>query len=77
MQQKSQNSNEITPRHPTSKRSTISTNFGLKCLYSNVDQLLNKMDDLRMLIASNEPDLMVFTEGFTDGFSEGSKTSNP
>ena len=34
----------------------------LSCLYSNVDQLLNKMDELRMLIASNEPDIMMFTE---------------
>ena len=29
-------------------------------MYSNVDQLLNKMDDLLMLIASDEPDM--FTE---------------
>ena len=35
---------------------------GLNCLYSNVDQLLNKMDDLLMLIASDEPDIMMLTE---------------
>ena len=34
----------------------------LICSYSNVDQLLNKMDELRMLIASKEPDSMTFTE---------------
>ena len=28
----------------------------LKCFYSNIDQLLNKMEDMRMKIASNEPD---------------------
>ena len=36
--------------------------FGLKCMYSNVDQMLNKMDDLLMLVASDEPDIMLFTE---------------
>ena len=35
---------------------------GLSCLYSNVDQLLNKMDDLKTLIGSCEPDIMMFTE---------------
>ena len=34
----------------------------LSCLYSNVDQLLNKMEDLKMMIASSKPDLMIFTE---------------
>ena len=36
--------------------------FGLICLYANVDQLLNKMNDLRMLISTNKPDIMLFTE---------------
>ena len=36
--------------------------FGLNCLYANVDQLLNKMDDHRMLISTNKPDIMLFTE---------------
>ena len=31
-------------------------------MYANVDQLLNKMDDLRMLISKREPDIMIFTE---------------
>ena len=31
-------------------------------MYSNVDQLLSKMDDLLMLIASDEPDIMMLTE---------------
>ena len=35
---------------------------GLKCLYSNVDQLVNKMDDLLMQITSDESDIMMFTE---------------
>ena len=34
---------------------------GLKCLYSNVDKLLNKMGDL-MQITSGEPDILMFTE---------------
>ena len=35
---------------------------GMKCLYSNADQLLNKMEDLKMVIASDSPDIMMFTE---------------
>ena len=35
---------------------------GMKCLYSNADQLLNKMEDLKMVIASENPDIMMFTE---------------
>ena len=35
--------------------------MGLSCLYSNVDQLLNKMEDLKMMLASSKPDLMIFT----------------
>ena len=31
-------------------------------MYANVDQLLNKKDDLEMLIADNNPDIMLFTE---------------
>ena len=31
-------------------------------MYANVDQLLNKKDDLEMLIADNKPDIMLFTE---------------
>jgi len=31
-------------------------------MYSNVDQLLNKIEDLKSLISSNEPDIMLFTE---------------
>ena len=34
----------------------------MKCLYSNADQLLNKMEDLKMVIASENPDIMMFTE---------------
>ena len=36
--------------------------IGLRCLYANVDQLLNRMDDLSMLIAARERDIMLFTE---------------
>ena len=36
--------------------------YGLSCLYSNVDQLLNKIEDLRMMIASSEPDIIMLTE---------------
>ena len=31
-------------------------------MYSNVDQLLNKVEDLKALIADNEPDIMLLTE---------------
>ena len=34
----------------------------MKCLYSNADQLLNKMEDLKMVIASDSPDIMMITE---------------
>ena len=34
----------------------------LKCLYSNVDQLLNKMEDLKLSIVNDEPDIMLFTD---------------
>ena len=47
----------------TSKNKILNKeNLGFNCLYSNVDQLLNKMKDLQMLIASSKPDLMLFTE---------------
>ena len=47
-----------------SNENTTSTKgyIGLRCLYANVDQLLNIMDDLSMLIADREPDVMLFTE---------------
>ena len=35
---------------------------GLKCLYSNADQLLNKIEDLKALIAKEKPDIMLITE---------------
>ena len=35
---------------------------GLKYLYTNADQLLNKIEDLKMMIAGDEPDLMMITE---------------
>ena len=31
-------------------------------MYSNVDQLLNKIEDLKVFITKNEPDIMIFTE---------------
>ena len=37
-------------------------NYGLNCLYTNADQLLNKLDDLLILITSNEPGIMMVTE---------------
>jgi len=35
---------------------------GLNILYTNIDQLLNKRDDLEMAIAGNEPDIILITE---------------
>ena len=31
-------------------------------MYSNVDQLLNKMEDLRLIIAADKPDIILITE---------------
>ena len=36
--------------------------IGLRCMYSNVDQLLNKMEDLRQTIAADQPDIVLLTE---------------
>ena len=35
---------------------------GLKYLYTNADQLLNKIEDLKMTIANDEPDVIMITE---------------
>ena len=40
----------------------MATEQGLRCLYSNADQLLNKMEDLRAMIAADVPDIMIITE---------------
>ena len=53
---KHNNKNKLVPKE------IPKDDIGLNCLYSNVDQLLNKMDDLRMFIASNMPGIMLFTE---------------
>ena len=45
-----------------SKLTKKSDSTGLQCVYSNVDQLLNKMEDLKSLISSNEPDIILLTE---------------
>ena len=47
-----------------SSENTTSTKgyIGLRRLYANVDQLLDKMDDLSMFIADREPDVLLFTE---------------
>ena len=34
----------------------------MRCLYSNADQLLNKIEDLKMMIAKESPDIMMFNE---------------
>ena len=35
---------------------------GLSYLYTNADQLLNKIEDLKMVIAQEEPDVMMISE---------------
>ena len=35
---------------------------GIKCLYTNADQFVNKRDDLSMFIASDKPDVIFITE---------------
>ena len=49
-----------TRKFPTSSNPEVPS--GLKCMYSNVDQLLNKVEDLKTLISGNEPDIMLLTE---------------
>ena len=52
-----------TSQKVSSKKSRSKSNIStLKCLYSNVDQLLNKMDDLKMLMINDKPDIMILTE---------------
>ena len=36
--------------------------FAQTVTYTNADQLLNKVDDLEMLIAGSEPDLILITD---------------
>ena len=52
------------PRKERLNRNIINTKGEecLKCFYSNVDQLLNKMEDMRMKIASNLQTLLMLTE---------------
>ena len=35
---------------------------GLKCMYFNADQLLNKMEDLRLIVDNDAPDIIMITE---------------
>ena len=42
------------------------TGKSLKALYTNADQLLNKMEDLKMDIVSREPDVIII-QGRTQG----------
>ena len=44
----------------TSSYKTITKDITV--LYTNADQFLNKINDLEMLIAGSEPDLMLITE---------------
>ena len=41
---------------------SVKTISQLKVFYTNTDQFLNKCDDLLMLIASDEPDILILTE---------------
>ena len=45
-----------------SEKKEQAAQWGLKCLYSNTDQLLNKIEDLKTIIAKDNPDIMLFTE---------------
>ena len=44
------------------KRNTMKDKLGLKCLHTNADQLINKMEELRSTIADDPPDIMIITE---------------
>ena len=46
-----------------SKKSSFNSIFDtVRILHTNIDQFLNKVDDLKMVIAGNEPDLILITE---------------
>ena len=44
------------------KATSVTTISQLKIFYTNTDQFLNKRDDLLMLIANDEPDILILTE---------------
>jgi len=53
--------------NPANQVNVVHEHSPLGVLYTNTDQFLNKFDDLLMLIAGNEPDLILIaeTQGYT------------
>ena len=60
----SDSNSQVLPSIPSFTDNSLSYNSvsPLKVLYTNADQFFNKRDDLLMLIAGNEPDLILITE---------------
>ena len=56
------NEREITRAIPENTSKIQLSDSGLKYIYTNADQLLNKIDDLKMLIADDNPDVIMVTE---------------
>ena len=52
---------KVNPSPPDTLSHKKTTN-DISVLYTNADQLLNKINDLEMLIAGNEPNLILITE---------------
>ena len=46
----------------SSKENKVSNHSFLKVLYTNADQFVNKRNDLLVMIADDEPDIMLITE---------------
>ena len=56
------NRGQITRLSPPDTSSYKTITKDITVLYTNADQFLNKINDLEMLIAGSEPDLMLITE---------------
>ena len=56
------NEREMTNVIPNYTSKLQLSESGLEYLYTNADQLLNKIEELKMLIADDEPDVIMITE---------------
>ena len=52
----------MSPKPILTDGTNLVSKLGLKFLYTNVDQVVNKREDLVMVIANDNPDIMLITE---------------
>ena len=52
----------MSPKPIITDDTNLVSKLGLKFLYTNVDQFVNKREDLVMFIANDHPDIMLITE---------------